>query len=451
MNALTLEHELLRRHQTEWCPHTPTAKQAEFMDCNELEALYGGAAGGGKTGSLLMDPLRDVDTPGFSAIIFRRTFQDLALPDSIMDRAHQWLDGKDAHWDGTRYRFTFPSGATLQFGYLDGPRDHMRYKSAAFQSMGFDELTTIEEYKYVFLLSRLRRLSDSKVKLRVRAASNPGDIGHEWVKARFIDGDKPFFPALMDDNPHLDVTSYREALSRLDSVTRAQMERGIWDQDAAGLLYQVPSTVRISDIPDGDWRYIRALDFGIVDRNAITVLGWRKHDQATYILSSRYFKGGPAALADELAKDERPFVRTIGDLGGMGKAFQEDIQIRKKIPIERADKAAKMGAIRLINDDFQRGLLKIYAPACGDLLKEYGSLLRKQDGTEHAGQDNHCADATLYGWRACPSYLEREKVETPIVGTQAWQDAEALKMEREIRNEERRERRGRRSYLRGVT
>jgi Terminase large subunit, T4likevirus-type, N-terminal len=444
-----LSREMMRRASGKWCPHSPTVKQAEFLAATELEVLYGGAAMGGKSDALLMAALQYVDVPGYSGLLLRRTFTDLALPGAIMDRSHQWLRGKACSWDSTRKRWTFPSGATLTFGYLDTAADRYRYQGMEVQFLGVDELTQFEELTYRYMLSRVRRLAGGIVPLRVRAATNPGGIGHDWVKKRFIDGDKPFIPARLEDNPHGDQAAYRDSLAQLDSVTRRQLEDGVWEQDAAGLLYQVPAKCRIYELPEGDWQYIRALDFGIVDANAIAKLGWRKYDRATYVLSAKYFRGGPAAMADELSKDLTPFARTVGDVGGMGKAFQQDIQARKKIPIERADKAAKLGAIRLINDDFEGGLLKVYAPECAELLKEYGSLLRKPDGAEYAGHDNHCADAVLYGWRACPSYLEREKVEPPVVGTPAWQEAEARKVEREVLADEKRS--GRRNWLRGMT
>lgn len=430
---------LERSRSHAWCPHAPTAKQSEFLALEDLEALYGGAAGGGKSDALLMAALQHVQIPGYSALLLRRTYSDLSLPGAIMDRAHTWLRGSAANWNDVKKRWTFPSGATIQFGYLDTAKDRYRYQSSEFQFIGFDELTQFDELSYRYLFSRLRRRTDIEVPLRMRAATNPGGIGHDWVKARFIEGDHRFVPARLEDNPHADQVAYRTSLAELDSVTRRQLESGVWEQDAAGLLYQMSDACKIHALPPGPWSYLRALDFGIVDRNAITVLGWRPHDRSTYALSSRYFKGGPAELADELAKDERRFVRTIGDVGGMGKAFQTDIQLRRKIPIEAADKSAKLGAIRLINDDLRSGMLKIFVPECGDLLKEYGSLLRSAKGGEVDGQDNHCADATLYGWRACPSFLERDPGPAkPQAGTPAWEDAEIKRLDREAREETRR-------------
>ncbi|NGX43647.1 MAG: hypothetical protein K940chlam7_01946 [Chlamydiae bacterium] len=97
------------------------------------EALFGGAAGGGKTDALLMGALQFVDIPGYSAILFRRTYKDLALPDAIMDRAHQWLQGTEAKWKGDDYVYIFPSTAKLTFGYMKTDMDRYRYQGAEFQ------------------------------------------------------------------------------------------------------------------------------------------------------------------------------------------------------------------------------------------------------------------------------------------------------------------------------
>src|SRR5688572_30454080 len=78
-------------------PHNPTPPQLAFLGLHHdapsdsvFEALYGGAAGGGKSDCLLMAAAQHVHVPGYAALILRRTFQDLALPGAIMDRAISW-------------------------------------------------------------------------------------------------------------------------------------------------------------------------------------------------------------------------------------------------------------------------------------------------------------------------------------------------------------------------
>src|SRR5580704_14848446 len=141
-----------------YIPHLPTTRQAAFLFLDCLEAFYGGAGGGGKSDALLMAALQYVDVPGYSALIIRRNFSDLALPNALMDRAHAWLRGRrHAHWNENRKQWTFSSGATLTFGYLEGARDADRYASAEFHFIGVDELTQFSEKQYVDMFARLRK------------------------------------------------------------------------------------------------------------------------------------------------------------------------------------------------------------------------------------------------------------------------------------------------------
>ena len=218
-----------------WIPHVPYPKQSAFLALDDKEALYGGAAGGGKSDALLMAALMYVDTPGYNAIIFRKTYSDLALPEAVMARSHEWLGETEAKWDGSNYRWTFPSGATLSFGYLNHDKDKYRYQSAAFQFIAFDELTQFPFGHYSYLFSRLRKLIGLEIPLRMRGGTNPGGRGNDWVYERFIvNPDKPFIPALLSDNPYIDQEEYRASLAELDETTRKQLEEGLWVVDPAG-------------------------------------------------------------------------------------------------------------------------------------------------------------------------------------------------------------------------
>lgn len=189
-----------------------------------------------------MAALQYVDTPSYAGILFRRTYRDLALPGAIMDRAADWLRSTAAKWNDTEHTWVFPSGATLTFGYLDAENDKYRYQSAEFQFIGFDELTQFRETQYLYLFSRLRRLEGSEVPLRMRSASNPGGVGHDWVKTRFVSphegSDRVFVPAKLADNPHLDQSQYVDSLEQLDAVTRAQLLEGNWEVLPDGDLFK---------------------------------------------------------------------------------------------------------------------------------------------------------------------------------------------------------------------
>ncbi|QDU60011.1 Terminase-like family protein [Planctomycetes bacterium Pan216] len=225
---------------TDYIVHRPTTKQAAFLLLSGLEALFGGAAGGGKSDALLMAALQYVDHPGYAAVLFRRTLADLALPGALIDRAHQWLAGTDAKWNQSDKTWTFPSGSTLSFGYLDHPRDRYRYQSSEFQYIGFDELTQFRETDYTYLFSRLRRLQGAFVPLRIRAATNPGGLGHDWVRQRFLLDPRPpervFLSATLMDNPHLERESYLESLGQLDPLSRSHLLDGDWSADEEGIL-----------------------------------------------------------------------------------------------------------------------------------------------------------------------------------------------------------------------
>lgn len=245
----------------QYCPHKPWPRQRAFLDLECEEALYGGAAGPGKTDGLLMAALQFVHVPKYSALILRRDFQRLALPGAIMDRARQWLYGTDAQWNAQARLYRFPSGATLQFGYIDSPEDRFRYASSEFQFIGWDELTEFrlnddDSNVYQFMFSRLRKTVDMPVPLRMRSATNPGNVGHEWVKRRFVTAEsmqaltiggsgvfysdaarkRAFVPALMRDNPAINPEEYEATLSHLPPVTRERLKRGDWTVREDGLI-----------------------------------------------------------------------------------------------------------------------------------------------------------------------------------------------------------------------
>jgi predicted phage terminase large subunit-like protein len=308
-----LRKRLQPRLLPQYTPHKPTPKQAAFLLLPNEEAFYGGAAGGGKSDALLMAALQYVDQPNYSAILFRRTFQDLALPGALLERSHDWLNGTDAVFKEKDHRWYFPSGATLSFGYMEHEKDKYRYQSSEFQFVGFDELTQFSETQYRYLFSRLRRLETSQIPIRMRGAANPGGVGHEWVRQRFVVEGKTqgriFIPAGLRDNPYLDQETYRNSLMNLDTLERAQLLDGDWSAKQAGSLFDRSWFVdRIVDrVPEGVavLRRVRYWDLAAtdnVDSNyTVGVLMALGDDGNFYLLDITRFKGTPQVVERRVA------------------------------------------------------------------------------------------------------------------------------------------------------
>lgn len=207
------------------------------------EVLFGGAAGPGKSFALILAALQYVHVPGYSAVLFRRTYPQLAGEGGLIPKAHTILAGTDAVWREQDKTYRFPSGATIAFRHLQHETTKYDHDGLEYQFIGFDELTHFSHGQYTFLLSRLRRPAGMPVPLRVRSTTNPGGPGHGWVKARFVDEDtRPaecaYLPATLDDNPHLDREAYRRQLAKLSPIERAQKEHGDWDAVPDGVLFK---------------------------------------------------------------------------------------------------------------------------------------------------------------------------------------------------------------------
>lgn len=260
--------KLLTPRWTRYIPHQPHPPQAAFLLLTDRQGLFGGAAGGGKSDALLMGALQYVDVPGYSALILRRRHVDLVRADALIPRSHSWLANTDASWNGDTKMWTFPSGATLEFGHCENENDRYNYQGSAWQYIGFDEVTHFTESQYLYVgLSRGRRLTGSLVPLRTRATANPGGIGHEWVLSRFVDPDTrvaPFIPARLEDNPSLDGDTYRESLQQLSAVERARLLDGDWRVRPRGPLFQ-REWFRLVDESAGVVRRVRFWDLAATE------------------------------------------------------------------------------------------------------------------------------------------------------------------------------------------
>ena len=170
----------------------PQKKQIDFLSRSEYEVLYGGAAGGGKSDALLVEALRQVDIPHYTALILRKTVPQLS---ELIDRSRQIysMAFPKAVYNSTEHVWKFPSGAKIHFGSMQYVKDRINYQGKRYDFIAFDELThfTWEEYSYMF--SR-NRPSGAGTRVYIRATTNPGGVGHGWVKERFITPAPPLTP-----------------------------------------------------------------------------------------------------------------------------------------------------------------------------------------------------------------------------------------------------------------
>ncbi len=167
----------------------PQPRQAALMARFEDEALYGGAAGGGKSDCALAEALRQVEIPYYRGLILRKTYPQLT---ELMDRSTEIYKRayRRAKFNESKHVWTFPSGAKIYFGSMQHTKDRTNYQGKRYDFIDFDELTQFlwEEYSYLF--SR-NRPNGPGTRCYTRAQANPGGVGHGWVKERFITAAKP--------------------------------------------------------------------------------------------------------------------------------------------------------------------------------------------------------------------------------------------------------------------
>lgn len=254
-----------------------TRRQLAFHKADATEVLFGGAAGGGKSfGQLLDAMLYALRYPGSRQLILRRTYRDLEL--SII-RQSMGLFPRDIYsYSSSTHTGKWKNGSVIDFGYCDTENDVYQYQGAEYDVIRFDELTHFTEFQYTYLISRLRGAAPRP--RQIKSSTNPGGIGHSWVKARFIDPAPPetvfttptgttriFLPSKIDDNVFLrdGDPMYKQRLLELPEAQQKALLLGEWDLFEGQYFSEWRTAVHVCDpfeIPR-DWRVYRAFDYGL--------------------------------------------------------------------------------------------------------------------------------------------------------------------------------------------
>lgn len=270
-------------------PYKPTDRQTAFHTCQADEALFGGSAGGGKSMALLLEGLLEmIETPGNHGILMRRTYPELEK--SLILESQKLFPQALCKYNDQKHRWTIRTNGAdsyLDFGFCENDGDVFKYQSAQYGYLGWDELTHSTEFQYTYLTSRVRS-ANPNVWARVRSATNPGNIGHGWVKKHFritdhslprdmvwrpeptLEQPRPpsraFIPAGLYDNPHLMLNDpgYEHRLRALPEIQRRMLLYGDWSVFSGQFFSEFSKETHVCkpfEIP-AHWKKYRAVDSG---------------------------------------------------------------------------------------------------------------------------------------------------------------------------------------------
>ena len=288
--------------------------QTDFLAAGETDVLYGGAAGGGKSYAMLVDPLRFAHRSAHRALILRRSMPELR---ELIDKSRELYPKA---FPGCKYReveklWNFPSGAKVEFGFLERDADVYRYQGQAYSWIGFDEITHLPtEFSWNYLASRLRT-TDPEITPYMRCTANPGGSGALWVKKRYIspspynesfmgnDGiTRKFIPARLNDNPYLAADGrYEQMLKSLPPTQRRQLLEGNWEISEGAAFTEFDREFHVIEpfeIPL-HWERVKGLDYGYASESACVWVAIDPNDGTLIVYRELYRKG---LLATELAE-----------------------------------------------------------------------------------------------------------------------------------------------------
>lgn len=252
-------------------------KQAAFIQATAREVLFGGAAGGGKSYGQLIDALLfALKYPGSRQLILRRSFAE--LDKSLIRSSLSIYPRKLYRYNSQSHLGKFTNGSLIDFGYCANESDVYQYQSAEYDVVRFDELTHFTEFQYTYLISRVRGANGYPK--QVKSSTNPGGIGHEWVKRRFVTpappntvfsddtgGTRVFIPSRVEDNRFLldHDPDYPNRLAALPENQRRALLEGDWELFEGQYFAEFSYKEHVVDpfpIPR-DWRRYRAIDYGL--------------------------------------------------------------------------------------------------------------------------------------------------------------------------------------------
>ena len=399
--------------------------QTDFLAAPERDVLYGGAAGGGKSYAMLIDPLRFAHRAAHRALILRRSMPELR---ELIDKSRELYPKA---FPGCKYKeveklWNFPSGAKVEFGFLERDADVYRYQGQAYSWIGFDEITHLPtEFGWNYLASRLRT-TDPKITPYMRCTANPGGVGATWVKKRYVDPHPPnesftgednltrkFIPARLDDNPYLaEDGRYEEMLKALPPTQRKQLLEGNWDVNEGAAFTEFEQDVHVItpfEIPIS-WERTKGIDYGYASESSC-VWGTVDPSDGTLIIYRELYQKGLTGedLGDRITQMELsdPYsVQGVLDTaawartGTTGPTVGESL-IRAGHKLRRADKNRIQGKIQihpyLKVQQSGRPRLQIFN-TCPNLIRELQSIpldrSNPEDVDTHA--PDHAYDALRY-------------------------------------------------------